>query len=349
MMRSRQPPAFWWQNPLCGRNRILAGALAPLAALYGAVAARRLRQAGWKSPLPVVCVGNLVVGGAGKTPAALALAKRLIAAGERPFFLSRGYGSAAEHGPPITVDVNRHQAEEVGDEALLLARIAPTVVSAERVAAAQHAHAQGASLLILDDGLQNPSLTKDLKLVIVDAVAGVGNGLCLPAGPLRAPLAAQLEFASALVLVGDEGQSVWLAETARRLGKPVIAAHLAVAEDVAAKFVGRRIYAFAGIGRPAKFFATLDDLGANIVGTESFGDHHVYHQDEIAHLQRAAKDRDAVLATTEKDFVKLGQDEARIDPSLPAPTPVPIEMVFSDYACIDTQLAQAMRRVRRKG
>ncbi len=348
MIRPHQPPSFWWEDEPRGWRRVLAGALAPLGSLYGAVAARRMRQAGFRSPLPVFCVGNLVVGGAGKTPAALALAKRLIAAGESPCFLSRGYRSAAEHGPPIAVDPDRHKAEEVGDEALLLARVAPTFVSADRVAAARLAAQRGASVLILDDGLQNPALEKDLRLIIVDSVAGSGNGLCLPAGPLRAPLAAQFDFANALVIVGEGRRGASLAERARRAGKPVIAARLGVAKQVAAELANRRVYAFAGIGRPGKFFATLAEHGAEIAGTASFPDHYPYRRQDIARLQRAARAEDARLVTTEKDFVRLHPLEAMADPTLPMPEPVPIEMIFSDEALIDRLMAQAMRGAREK-
>lgn len=326
----------------------MVAALAPLGAAYGLVAARRMRQAGFRSPLPVLCVGNLVVGGAGKTPTAIALAQRLIASGETPWFLSRGYGSAGEHGQPIAVDPDRDFAQEVGDEALLLACVAPTLVSADRVAAARLAAARGASVLILDDGLQNPALEKDLRLAVVDAVAGVGNGLCLPAGPLRAPLAAQLDFASALVIVGEGAPGTRLTECARRSGKPVIGARLVIAADRAAGLANHRVYAFAGIGRPAKFFASLAEVGARIVGTASFPDHYAYRREDIASLQRAAKAQDALLVTTEKDFVRLRPCDAMLDRALPAPTPIPIEMRFSDAELLDDLLehflAQAVRR-----
>lgn len=348
MIRSRQSPSFWWQDAPSGWGRVLADALAPLGALYGAGAGRRMRQAGFRSPLPVLCVGNLVVGGAGKTPLALALAKRLIAAGETPWFLSRGYGSTAEHGAPLRVDPAAHRAHEVGDEALLLARVAPTLVSADRISAAHLAARHGASVLILDDGLQNPGLEKDLKLIVVDAAAGIGNGLCLPAGPLRAPLSAQLEFVSAVVIVGEGAQGLRLAETAQRAGKPVIVARLAVNADMTAQLAHRRVYAFAGIGRPSKFFATLDELGAEIVGTASFPDHYVFQRAELAVLQRAAQERDALLVTTEKDLVRLGRSDAFGDAALPAPIAVPVEMMVSDAAGLDDLMTLSLRRAREK-
>ncbi len=352
MIRSWRPPSFWWQNELCGRERVLAGALAPFGSLYGAVAGRRMRQPGTKAPLPVLCVGNLVVGGAGKTPMVLALAKRLLATGESPWLLTRGYGSAAEHGPPVIVDKVAHSALEVGDEALLLARAAPTLASGDRVSAAHLAARQGASVLVLDDGLQNPALEKDLKLIVVDAAAGIGNGLCLPAGPLRAPLSVQLDFASAVVIVGDGPQGAYLAERAQRAGKPVIAARLVVTSDVKAQLAHRRVYAFAGVGRPSKFFATLEELGAEIIGTACFPDHYAYQRADMAPLQRAAQETDALLVTTEKDLVRLGSaaasEDAALDPTLPTPMAVPIEMMVSDEAGLDDLVARALSRARGK-
>ncbi len=351
MIRLRQPPAFWWQAESRGKRPILSFALAPLGLLYGAIAGWRMRQSGFKAALPVICVGNLVVGGAGKTPLALALAKRLIVAGETPWFLSRGYGSAAEHGAPLIVDPSLHCARDVGDEALLLARVAPTLVSADRAASARLAAEHGASVLVLDDGLQNPALEKDLKLIVVDAGAGIGNGRCLPAGPLRAPLSDQLDFASALVIVGEGAPAAGLIEAARRAGKPVVSAQLAVTSAMAAQLAHRRVYAFAGIGRPNKFFATLDELGAEIVGTASFPDHYAYRRADIATLQRAARERDARLVTTEKDFVRLSlsaNGPAMVDPVLPVPLAVPIEMTVSDPAELDALIARALRRARGK-
>src|SRR5579863_2380189 len=226
MIGSWRAPSFWWQD---SQGSPFAAALRPIAQAYGAIAAQRLRRSGARSSVPVLCVGNLVVGGAGKTPTALALAERLIAIGEKPWFLSRGYRSRAEHRPPLRVDLARHFAGDVGDEPLLLARMAPTLVSADRVAAAKIAAEQGASVLILDDGLHNPALEKDFKLVVVDATAGIGNGRCLPAGPLRAPLRDQLELADALVLLGEGAQGERLAELVRQMGKPVIHGRLVLA------------------------------------------------------------------------------------------------------------------------
>lgn len=337
-------PSFWYRDPGASALELLAPKLlTPLSLPYAKIAGRRMLRAGFRLPIPVLCVGNFVVGGAGKTPAAIALAKRLAGSGESVFFLSRGYRSAAERGPPLRVDPLRHGAADVGDEALLLARVAPTIVSADRVAAGRLAIEQGASLLILDDGLQNPALEKDMRLAVVDAATGIGNGLCLPSGPLRAPLSTQIGFVTAVVIVGAGGPGAEIAERARAAGKPVLSAKLVADEAMAAKLKGQRVYAFAGLGHPEKFFATLADLGAAIVATESFPDHHPYTQSEIAHLRRAARRENAQLVTTEKDLVRLAGLGDRIDPSLPPPIALPVEMRFSDAGLLDGLLAAALR------
>lgn len=338
MIGSLTPPGFWWEE----QRGLMAAVLSPLAAVYGAVAGRRMQERGFRSPLPVICIGNLTVGGAGKTPTAMAIAQSLIAFGEKPFLLTRGYCSAAEHGPPVSVDLERHTAADVGDEALLLARVVSTLVSADRVASAKLAAAQGASVLILDDGLQNPSLAKDLRLIVVDAVAGIGNGLCLPAGPLRAPLAIQLASADALVILGDGAQGQAIGAHARRIGKTVFNAGLDVPAKQAAAFSGRRVYAFAGIGRPEKFFATLAGIGAHVVGSRAFPDHYTYRRDEIVGLQRAAKDSDAWLVTTEKDLARLRPVAAFVDPALPEPRPVPVELTVGDQPAFEALVKGAI-------
>lgn len=338
-------PSFWWHHaphPAAGfwaTDFLAPKLLAPLGALYGEIASRRMSQSGQRLPIPVLCVGNFVVGGAGKTPAAIALAKRLIGAGKTVFFLSRGYRSAAEYGPALRVDPARHRAEEVGDEALLLARIAPTIVAADRVAAGQLALQQGAGVLVLDDGLQNPALEKDLRVAIVDGATGIGNGLCLPAGPLRAPFVAQLDFVTAVVIVGPGTPGAKVAAQARARGKPAITAELVVDATIAAKLAKQRVYAFAGLGNPEKFFVTLAELGAEVVGMAQFPDHHAYRPAEISSLQRAAKHEDALLVTTEKDFVRLQGRGDLVDPQLPAPLAVPVEMKFSDAGALNDLLA----------
>ena len=296
-------PAFWW------RDAGLASALlAPLAALYGAVAARRMRRAGRAAGIPVVCVGNLTLGGAGKTPTALAVGEMLQAAGRRPCFLSRGYGGAL--AGPVMVEPGRHSAREVGDEALLLARLAPTVVARDRVAGAAAARAAGAGIVVLDDGFQNPALNKDRALVVIDARRGIGNGRVFPAGPLRAPLAAQLACAHALLVIGTGEAAAAIEGVARARGLPVFHGRLAPDPAAVAALAGRRVLAFAGIGDPEKFFASLRAAGIDVVRARSFPDHHRYTGAEAAALVAAAAREALDLVTTEKDLARLDRDSA---------------------------------------
>ncbi len=260
-------PAFWWREP-----SLASALLAPLAAAYGAVAQARLERRGRRAGVPVVCIGNLTVGGAGKTPTALAVARMLAAAGERPVFLSRGYGGALVG--PVVVDPSRHRAREVGDEPLLLARAAPTIVARNRVMGA--GFAAGASVIVMDDGFHNPSLAKDFSVLVVDARRGIGNGQVIPAGPLRAPVDAQLTRAQALVVVGASSRALAIAETARTRNIPILQAYLRADTGFIAELAGRRVLAFAGIGDPEKFFATLAEAGIAPAGTRSFPDHHRY-------------------------------------------------------------------------
>jgi tetraacyldisaccharide 4'-kinase len=289
-------PRFWARE----RPGLVAQALQPLGALYGRATAWRMAQAGERVAAPVICIGNYVVGGAGKTPTAIAVARLLLAAGERVAFLSRGYGGARREAP-IRVDPQMHGALGVGDEPLLLARVAPCWVGADRVAAARAAIADGASVLVLDDGLQNPTLAKDYSLAVVDGEAGFGNGLCFPAGPLRAPLALQAGFVSAEVVVGGAGASA----SALSSDQAPFRAHLEADAIVGAQLIGRPVLAFAGIARPEKFFATLQGLGAQIAGRRRFSDHHVFAPREIDEILALARRRGLTPVTTEKDYVRL--------------------------------------------
>ena len=228
--------------------------------------------------------------------------------GEHPVFLTRGHGGSA--AGPLLVDPARHSAREVGDEPLLLARHAPTVVARARRAGAELAKRHG-GVVVMDDGLQNPSLVKDLAFAVVDARVGVGNGLCLPAGPLRAPLAAQWPLADALVLIGEGTAGDGVAREADRLELPVIRAEM-VPDRAAAALKGRRVVAFAGIGHPEKFFATLRGIGAAVVAEHGFADHHDFTASELAGLAREAVALDAILVTTEKDMMRIGDGRSAI-------------------------------------
>ncbi len=300
-----RPPEFWYGGP----GSPWPGLLSPLAALYGAASRlnNRLTTAR-RAPLPVICVGNLVAGGAGKTPVALALARHLQSAGRSPHFISRGYGGSQDG---LRVDTAHHGAPDVGDEALLLARIAPTWAGSDRHALALEAAAGGADLVILDDGYQNPALIKDISIVVVDGGAGFGNGRLMPAGPLRELPASGLARAHAAVILGEDSSDADVAIAAEGpVGLPVFAARLEAAAD-AGSLAGKRVLAFAGIARPQKFFETLSAIGADIADSLVFNDHHPYTGPEISDILERAKALNAVAVTTEKDHVRLGSDQGR--------------------------------------
>ena len=290
-------PAFWTAE----RGGLAAAALAPVSRLYDAAALARaalVRPA--RAAVPVICVGNFTAGGAGKTPTVLALASLLADDGLRPHVLTRGYGGS-ERGP-LRVDPARHDVRAVGDEALLLARAAPTWLCRDRAAGAAAAAAAGAPLVLMDDGMQNPALAKDLCLAAVDGGAGFGNGRVLPAGPLREPLARGLGRADALVLVGPDRKGALAALGAPAI--PVIEAAL-VPGDEARALKERPVVAFAGIGRPEKFFETLAESGCTVVARHAFPDHHRYKASEIAAIITEANERNALPVTTEKDHARL--------------------------------------------
>lgn len=292
-------PRFWRQSP-GALGALAATALAPLGALYSAAGWLRQRTT---TPVrvsaPVICIGNLTAGGAGKTPTALAVADRLSRNGLRPHILLRGYKGRAR-GPAL-VDALGHDAGAVGDEALLLARRFPTWVARDRVAGANAAIEAGADVIVMDDGFQNPSLVKDVSLIVVDGGYGFGNGRVMPAGPLREPLARGLSRAQAVVVVGNDTCDVARA-VARRL--PVLRA-IVVPGPEAAHIAGERVFAFAGIGRPEKFFDTLEEIGCTVVDRRGFPDHHDFHPREIVALVETAQRLDARPVTTEKDLVRL--------------------------------------------
>jgi tetraacyldisaccharide 4'-kinase len=319
-------PRFWAKR----RPTLLARALSPIGWAYGQATARRMRRPGERAGAPTICVGNFVAGGAGKTPAAIALARMLAAGGRRVAFLSRGYGGA-ERVEPLLVDAEAHAAAEVGDEPLMLAKVAQCWVGADRVRSARSAVEAGATVLLLDDGLQNPALLKDLAFGVVDGETGFGNGLCIPAGPLRAPVAAQLPLVRALIAVG--GEEATLARIAASApGKPLIRASLEPDALAAAPLIGREVVAFAGIARPEKFYATLRRVGAQIVMTRDFADHHPYTPREIEALIEEAGRRGAILATTEKDRVRLTARQARSVVALP------VTLRFEEPAAVQRML-----------
>lgn len=292
-------PRFWWRD----RPGLLARLLSPLGWVYGAITLRRMRKPGTPAGVPVICVGNFIAGGAGKTPTAIALAGLLAARGETPFVLMRGYGGRLPG--PVEVDPARHAAADVGDEAMLMARHARTIISRDRVAGAALARASGASVIVMDDGLQNPALAKQLRLAVVDGASGVGNGLCLPAGPLRAPLAGQLDRTDAVIVIGPGAAGEQVAEAARTQGRAALTARLEPEAQAAGRLSGRKVVALSGIGRPEKFRTTLEALGATVATERAFGDHHAYTAADITAVVAEARSGDLLVATTEKDMTKL--------------------------------------------
>jgi tetraacyldisaccharide 4'-kinase len=315
----RLEPPSWWHGS-SPADRLKAALLWPAGWLYGAAARGRFALAKpYRSRLPVICVGNFTVGGAGKTPLALALAEITRDLGHRPAFLTRGYGGSL--AGPHHVESERDSAGEVGDEALLLARAAPTVLARVRPDGAKAIEALDASLIIMDDGFQNPSLEKDVAIIAIDAGVGFGNGLVFPAGPLRAPLDHQRRRAALAVLIGEDGSSV-------EAGLPVIKARLRPSEG-AEWLRGARVAAFSGIGRPGKFFATLRECGAHLVAAEAFPDHHAFTDAEALALVTKADDLGAILVTTEKDWVRISITSGPLADLKARARTLPVKLVFA--------------------
>ena len=327
-------PPFWWRAP-----GLAARLLQPIALGYGAAAAWRLRHKGARAGIPIICIDNLTHGGTGKTPAALTIARLLSEMGERPFFLSRGYGGKS--AGPIRVDPARHRADEVGDEPLLLARRAPTIVARERVTGAKLAHTQGASVVVMDDGLQNPSLAKDWTLAVVDGHRGIGNAKVFPAGPLRAPLMAQLERTNAVLIIGEPlPPDSKLAAVLHKSGRPILQAKLEPDGNAIAALKGSRLLAFAGIGDPEKFFRTLTEAGLDLAGRERFPDHHKYSAADAGRLLARCERDQMMPVTTEKDFVRLTAGDGDCAKLAARTRVLPVTLVFEDEDTVRRLLAE---------
>jgi tetraacyldisaccharide 4'-kinase len=287
-------PAFWQHDG----SVLPAALLSPLAGLVAAATARRVARAGWRAPVPVICCGNVSVGGSGKTTLALDLLRRLQARGVAAHALLRGYGGSARGTRRV---LPGDDSAETGDEALLLAGTAPTWIGADRAASARAAIAAGAGALVMDDGLQNPTLCKDLSLLVVDGGFGFGNGRVLPAGPLREPIASGAGRCQAAVLIGPDQAA---AGAALPPALPVLRAHL-IPGPATLSLHGRQVLGFAGIGRPAKFFATLREAGAVLAETVAFPDHHRFTARELNGLIGQAQRMGALPVTTAKDAMRL--------------------------------------------
>ncbi|MEP5759037.1 MAG: tetraacyldisaccharide 4'-kinase [Litoreibacter sp.] len=323
-----QPPAFWHRPP-----GLWSTLLGPLGVLYSMGTAHRLRKGRpTKLDIPVICVGNINAGGTGKTPTVISLVQILEARGIHPHIVSRGYRGSLEG--PIRVNERSHSAEDVGDEPLLLAAFADVWVSKDRLKGAMAAFDAGAEIVILDDGFQNPSLTYDLSIVVVDAARGFGNGKVMPAGPLREPIATGLKRADILLSIGaGPAQTAFATKSDHLVQIPHMTGQLTPLQT-GMDWEGLRAFAFAGIGHPGKFFATLKALGAELVKTESLDDHQPLTPALMARLQAEAGALGAQLVTTEKDAVRLPDAFRR------EVLPVPVRLEIEDTSALDRALDQ---------
>lgn len=333
-------PRFWWR----ARPGLAAHLLWPVAAVWGWKAASRMAEAPeMRAGVPVLCVGNFVVGGAGKTPTALAIAAMIRRVGLSPGFLTRGYGGTVRAAH--RVDASRDTAALVGDEPLLLAEAAPVVVAPHRPDGVPLLREAGADCIIMDDGFQNPSLAKDFSLVVVDGGAGIGNGCVMPAGPLRAPLASQLPRADAVLVIGEGAAGDAVVRIAERAGKPVLRGRLE-AEGGPVGEGERRVLAFSGIGRPEKFHASLKEAGFEVAAIEAFPDHHPYGEADAERLIACAEAEGLALVTTAKDAVRLrGHGGARGRLGARARV-LRVRLVFEDEARLEGLIRDAIARKR---
>ncbi|MBY0380856.1 MAG: tetraacyldisaccharide 4'-kinase [Xanthobacteraceae bacterium] len=295
-------PAFWY-----GRSSALSALLSPVSAIYGWLSARRMRRTGQRVGIPVICIGNYHLGGAGKTPTTLAVARILCDAGETPFVVSRGYGG--ELPGPVRVE-SGHRASEVGDEPLMMSAHVPVVVARDRVAGARLAKGEGASVVLLDDGFQNSSLIKDASLIVIDGTRALGNAKVFPSGPLRAPLAPQIAKTEAIIVIGHGSAADDVVNAVISRGGLGLRASFQPAAQSLAGLKGKPLLAFAGIGDPERFFATLRGQGLNVVKVKSFADHHRFTPADLALLTADAAQDGLSLVTTEKDMVRISSDPA---------------------------------------
>ncbi|MEP6356401.1 MAG: tetraacyldisaccharide 4'-kinase [Hyphomicrobiales bacterium] len=329
-------PAFWWRA-----RGVLSSLLSPVSFIYALVADRPFGK-GKISKIPILCIGNFVVGGAGKTPLAIALCKRLIKEGKKPVFLTRGYGGTLS-GPHL-VDGDTNSAKSVGDEPLLLCQYAPTVIAADRVAGVDFIVSNlTADVILMDDGFQSAKIKPASSMLVVDSARGLGNGYVIPAGPLRARLSTQIAYADCLVVI--KGSAPVAASTARlidqfkQLGKPVNLARLlpVLSNELPAKAI-----AFSGIGHPPKFFQSLRTSGVELVEEIGFPDHHFFTEQEAEHLLEMAEKMKVDLVTTSKDAIRLKGSTGALARLADVAQVFEVDVVFEESGDIDAQLSALM-------
>ena len=331
-------PAFWHRPP-----SLISQMLSPLAAIYGAVAGRRLQRKGFDAGIPVICVGNYHTGGAGKTPTVLALVTVLRDLGETPVVLSRGYGGRLRG--PVMADPDRHVAGDVGDEPLMLARTVPVAVARERLDGLALAKSKSATVIVMDDGFQNPAIAKDVSLIVIDARRGLGNGCVFPAGPLRAPLSPQIDRTDVLIVIGEGVAADAVAAMVAAQDKPVLRAGLRADDTAASSLRGRRVLAFAGIGDPDRFFRTLRACGIEVARACAFADHHPFTRQEVEPLLVEAKRDGLTVVTTEKDLARIGLG-ARLPAWAQGIVPFPVTLEFESASTLRKLVSDRLFRAR---
>ncbi len=336
-MALQEAPPFWWQKP--GWQAFL---LSPFSWIYGQVSARRMEHppSDFVS-VPVICVGNFIAGGAGKTPTVLALVKCAKSMKLKPGILSRGFGGGVSVA--TLVEPDKHDSRDVGDEPLLLANAATTVVSVDRPAGARLLVESGCDLIIMDDGFQNPKLHKDYCLVVVDAKRGIGNGFTHPSGPLRLPVSRQLPFADTVLVIGEGNGADGVIRQVAKSAKPFELSNVKI-QNIG-RLKGKQLLAYAGIADPDKFFASLSSAGLEVIEQCAFGDHHHYHEDEIEELVDKAKQLNLHLVSTSKDIFRL-KGLGKLSQELIEKTDeIKIELVFENPEFLRSVITSALNSV----
>lgn len=331
-----QAPSFWWEAPGC-----CSSLLTPLACIYGMVAAHHLsKRNGVRIDVPVLCIGNFTVGGAGKTPTAIYFARLARDEGFIPGIVSRGFGG--NYSGVHLVDPETDTAKLVGDEPLLLARYASVAVCSNRAHAAEFLKMRGCNFIIMDDGFQSARLYADYALLVVDASRGIGNGKIIPAGPLRAPLHAQMEKTDGILRIGTQVGADNVVGQAQEAGKPIFNAVLKASSQ--SDLSTGQFLAFAGIGNPGKFFDSLRASGAVIGATREFADHHPFTVQDIAQLRDEAALKDLRLITTAKDYVRLASQQDMDRNFIKSLSVLDVELSFTDENAAKTIFATVLQR-----